>query len=91
MSILYTVMYVVEFHKRGLPHVHMLIWLDSKSKKNLQANVDKYVWAEIPDRDVDPAGYAAMKAFIMHGPCGKELPKAPCMKGYKCTWHFPKK
>ncbi|KAK1361528.1 hypothetical protein POM88_046002 [Heracleum sosnowskyi] len=26
------VMYVVEFQKRGLPHVHMLIWLDSASK-----------------------------------------------------------
>ncbi|KAK1366398.1 hypothetical protein POM88_041959 [Heracleum sosnowskyi] len=26
------VMYVVEFQKRGLPHVHMLIWLDSSSK-----------------------------------------------------------
>ncbi|KAK1368349.1 hypothetical protein POM88_034441 [Heracleum sosnowskyi] len=27
------VMYVVEFQKRGLPHVHMLIWLDKTSKK----------------------------------------------------------
>ncbi|KAK1383270.1 hypothetical protein POM88_021005 [Heracleum sosnowskyi] len=27
------VMYVVEFQKRGLPHVHILIWLDSSSKK----------------------------------------------------------
>ncbi|XP_074342894.1 uncharacterized protein LOC141680614 [Apium graveolens] len=27
------VMYVVEFLKRGLPHVHMLIWLDADSKK----------------------------------------------------------
>ncbi|XP_074342257.1 uncharacterized protein LOC141679740 [Apium graveolens] len=27
------VMYVVEFQKRGLPHVHMLIWLDADSKK----------------------------------------------------------
>ncbi|WOH02486.1 hypothetical protein DCAR_0521875 [Daucus carota subsp. sativus] len=33
------VMYVVEFQKRGLPHVHMLIWLSSDSKKYLQANI----------------------------------------------------
>ncbi|KAK1397385.1 hypothetical protein POM88_007248 [Heracleum sosnowskyi] len=29
------IMYVVEFQKRGLPHVHMLIWLDSESKRVL--------------------------------------------------------
>ncbi|KAK1383046.1 hypothetical protein POM88_020781 [Heracleum sosnowskyi] len=27
------IMYVVEFQKRGLPHRHMLIWLDSESKR----------------------------------------------------------
>ncbi|XP_017226413.1 uncharacterized protein LOC108202501 isoform X1 [Daucus carota subsp. sativus] len=85
------VMYVVEFQKRGLPHVHMLIWLDSASKLNLQANVDKYVSAEIPDEKIDPVGHAAVKAFMMHGPCGKEFPKSPCMKQFKCTRHFPKK
>lgn len=84
-------MYVVEFQKRGLPHVHMLIWLDSASKLNLQANVDKYVSAEIPDEKIDPVGHAAVKAFMMHGPCGKEFPKSPCMKQFKCTRHFPKK
>ncbi|KAK1347231.1 hypothetical protein POM88_055054 [Heracleum sosnowskyi] len=85
------VMYVVEFQKRGLPHVHMLIWLDSASKKNLMANVDKFVAAEIPDPVLDPTGYAAVKAFMIHGPCGVEYPKSPCMKDFKCTRHFPKK
>ncbi|WOH01927.1 hypothetical protein DCAR_0521313 [Daucus carota subsp. sativus] len=33
------VMYVVEFQKRGLPHVHMLIWLDGPSKKFLKENI----------------------------------------------------
>ncbi|XP_063942408.1 uncharacterized protein LOC135150192 [Daucus carota subsp. sativus] len=56
------VMYVVEFQKRGLPHVHMLIWLDGPSKKFLKENVDKFVSAEIPDPEVDPDGYAAVKA-----------------------------
>lgn len=84
-------MYVVEFQKRGLPHVHMLIWLDTASKLNLQANVDKFVSAEIPDPEVDPVGYAAVNAFMVHGLCGKDFPKSPCMKQYKCTRHFPKK
>ncbi|KAK1372390.1 hypothetical protein POM88_028583 [Heracleum sosnowskyi] len=85
------VMYVVEFQKRGLPHVHMLIWLDSASKLNLQGNVDKFVSAEIPDPEKDPLGYAAVKAHMMHGPCGYEFPNSPCMKQHKCIRHFPKK
>ncbi|XP_017255741.1 uncharacterized protein LOC108225401 [Daucus carota subsp. sativus] len=85
------VMYVVEFQKRGLPHVHMLIWLDGPSKKFLKENVDKFVSAEIPDPAVDPAGYAAVRSFMMHGPCGLQNPKSPCMKNFKCIRHFPKK
>ncbi|KAL8122773.1 hypothetical protein AgCh_010953 [Apium graveolens] len=53
------VMYVVEFQKRGLPHVHMLIWLDRESKMNLASNVDKFVSVEIPDPLTDPVGYDA--------------------------------
>ncbi|XP_017255893.1 uncharacterized protein LOC108225517 [Daucus carota subsp. sativus] len=85
------VMYVVEFQKRGLPHVHMLIWLDAPSKKYLKENVDKFVSAEIPDPLLDPVGYAAVKAYMMHGPCGLQNPKSPCMKNFKCIRHFPKK
>nr|XP_017227571.1 PREDICTED: uncharacterized protein LOC108192683 [Daucus carota subsp. sativus] len=85
------VMYVVEFQKRGLPHVHMLIWLDGASKKYLKENVDKFVSAEIPDPDLDPAGYATVKAYMMHDPCGLQNPKSPCMKNFKCIRHFPKK
>ncbi|KAK1363374.1 hypothetical protein POM88_038935 [Heracleum sosnowskyi] len=33
------IMYVVEFQKRGLPHVHMLIWLDSDSKWVLNVSI----------------------------------------------------
>ncbi|XP_074324655.1 uncharacterized protein LOC141661537 [Apium graveolens] len=85
------VMYVIEFQKRGLPHVHMLIWLDSTPKKNLKKNVDNFVSAEIPNPDVDPVGYNAVKAFMIHGPYGTDNMKSPCMKDFKCSRHFPKK
>ena len=84
-------MYVVEFQKRGLPHVHMLIWLDSDSKIKLKRNVDKFVSAEIPDPEIDLAGYETVKQFMIHGPCGPEFPKSPCMINHKCSRHFPKK
>ncbi|XP_074336540.1 uncharacterized protein LOC141673679 [Apium graveolens] len=85
------IMYVVEFQKRGLPHVHMLIWLDAASKVYLKKNVDKFVSAEIPDPIKDPVGYESVKMFMMHGPCGLQNLKSPCMKGFKCTRFFPKK
>lgn len=84
-------MYVIEFQKRGLPHVHMLICLDSVSKRNLKANADKFVSAKIPDPVLDPVGYAAVKEFIIHGPCGLQNMKSPCMKDCKYIRHFPKK
>ena len=71
VSIFYlSVMYVVEFQKRSLPHVHMLIWLDGDSKKILNANVDDFVSAEITDPEVDCVGYNAVARHMMHGPCG---------------------
>lgn len=84
-------MYVVEFQKRGLPHVHMLIWLSSDLKKDLTANIDKFVSAEIPDPEKDPIGYVAVKSFMIHGPCGSLNTKCACMNKFKCTKNFPKK
>ncbi|XP_074326495.1 uncharacterized protein LOC141664440 [Apium graveolens] len=76
---------------RGLPHIHMLIWLDKDSKKYLKENVDKFVSAELPDPDLDPVGYAAVKEFMIHGPCGLQNPKSPCMKDMRCIRHYPKR
>lgn len=84
-------MYVVEFQKRGLPHVHMLIWLSVAESKRLRDNIDKYVCAEIPDEKTDPVAYAAVKQFMIHGPCGYKYPKSPCMTGLKCSRKYPKK
>lgn len=84
-------MYVIEYQKRGLPHAHMLIWLDSASKTKLMKNIDKYVCAEIPDESKDPYGYAAVKKYMIHGPCGADYNSSPCMKNNKCTKGFPKR
>ncbi|XP_074336776.1 uncharacterized protein LOC141673948 [Apium graveolens] len=83
-------MYVVEFQKRGFPHVHMLIWISVESKKELSSNIDKFVSAKLPDPDSDPIGFAAVKSLMMHGPCGLQNPKSPCMNKMKCKKHFPK-
>lgn len=52
--------------------------------------IDKYVAAEIPDPKIEPLGYALVSEHMIHGPCGKDNPKCPCMKKKKCSKHFPK-
>ncbi|XP_074374065.1 uncharacterized protein LOC141714445 [Apium graveolens] len=64
------VMHVIEFQKRGLPHVHMLIWMSPESRPNSIKKVDQLVSAEIPYKNSDPIAYEAVKNYMMHGPCG---------------------
>ena len=46
--------HVIEFQKRGLPHVHMLIILAESDKLNTPDDYDKIVRAEIPNQDEEP-------------------------------------
>ena len=41
--------YVIEFQKRGLPHSHILLWLDENDVPKTSADLDNVVCAEIPD------------------------------------------
>ncbi|CAN1332158.1 ATP-dependent DNA helicase pif1 [Linum perenne] len=82
---------VVEFQKRGLPHVHMLIFLAEEDKLNSASDIDSVIQAEIPDRYSDPKCYEAVTKFMIHGPCGSLNPTSSCTVEGKCTKHFPKK
>ncbi|XP_063949104.1 uncharacterized protein LOC108203411 isoform X2 [Daucus carota subsp. sativus] len=84
-------MHVIEFQKRGLPHVHMLIWLNDADKPKNAESIDRIVSAEIPDKDADPVAYSAVCNYMLHGPCGKDATYSPCMVKNKCSKHFPKR
>ncbi|XP_020102972.1 uncharacterized protein LOC109720334 [Ananas comosus] len=43
-------LYTVEFQKRGLPHVHMLIWLQTEHKYSTTTEINAIILAEIPDQ-----------------------------------------
>ncbi|KAL4575521.1 hypothetical protein LXL04_022368 [Taraxacum kok-saghyz] len=47
-------LYTIEFQKRGLPHSHTLVWVSADSKINSPSDVDKYITAELPDRNANP-------------------------------------
>ncbi|XP_054781855.1 uncharacterized protein LOC129289058 [Prosopis cineraria] len=83
--------YTIEFQKRGLPHAHILLFLDKHDKINDSDGVDRVIFAEIPDKHTSPKLYDLVKRFMMHGPCGTSNPKSPCMKDKKCSKYFPKK
>lgn len=61
--------YSVEFQKRGLPHVHMLLWFAPEEKLRSAQQYDRLVWAEIPDRNADPDLYDLVTTHMLHGPC----------------------
>ncbi|XP_074305530.1 uncharacterized protein LOC141640746 [Silene latifolia] len=82
--------YVVEFQKRGLPHAHFLIILDSDSKIRTLDQYDEYVCAELPDSAENPRLFSAVVRHMMHGPCGNDNPTNPCMRDSWCKNHYPR-
>ncbi|GJZ79550.1 helicase [Tanacetum coccineum] len=79
--------YVIEFQKRGLPHAHILLWLEEEWKCKTPNQVDDMISAELPPPTTDPEGYKVVTEFILRGPCGKG---AACTVEGKCSKTFPK-
>ncbi|KAF8049879.1 hypothetical protein N665_2102s0002 [Sinapis alba] len=84
------VVYTIEFQKRGLPHAHILLWLQGVTKEVTAAMIDEYISAELPDKEVDREGYELVERHMIHGPCGKVRPRSPCMDKGECTKNYPK-
>ncbi|KAG2939468.1 hypothetical protein PC117_g10950 [Phytophthora cactorum] len=82
--------YVVEFQKRGLPLIHILVILAEEDKPHTRQIIDKMVSAELPDKEKNPQLYETVTTCMIHGPCGAAYPNAVCMKDGKSTKGFPK-
>nr|GEX72585.1 ATP-dependent DNA helicase PIF1-like [Tanacetum cinerariifolium] len=64
--------------KGGLPHCHILLWLETDDKITTTRKIDEYISAEIPNKDEDPEMYQLVTDHMMHGPCGADNPSCPC-------------
>ncbi|XP_046640289.1 uncharacterized protein LOC124323516 [Daphnia pulicaria] len=82
--------HVIGFQKRGLPHCHMLIWIDQHDVPTTESEIDKTISAEIPDPETHPELHKIIMSNMIHGPCGTINPNSPCMDGSKCTKSFRK-
>ena len=81
---------VIEFQKRGLPHAHIILFLDQKAKHDLQSSecVDKLISAEIPPNSDFFSSKLSSQAYDPQA-C-TQLASAPCLRDGKCCRGFPK-
>nr|XP_042913138.1 uncharacterized protein LOC122273141 [Parasteatoda tepidariorum] len=82
--------YVIEFQKRGLPHSHILLTLDSSSKIRSKDDIDRFVRAELPNVNINQRLFEIVTRCMVHGPCGYLYQNSPCMRDGKCSKQFPK-
>jgi hypothetical protein len=80
---------VVEYQKRGLPHVHLLLILEDSCAPKTPDDYDKFVSAEIPSENNPELRKLVLKHMI-HGPCGPGFPSSPCMNDGTCSKQYPK-
>ena len=64
--------------------MHLLITLARGYKITTPDIVDKYIYAEIPDKNIHPIRYEIFIKNMIHGPCSDW-----CMKDNRCSKNFP--
>ena len=75
---------MIEFQKRGLPHLHLLIVLEEQCQLRTPANIDSYISAQWPDPRTQPLLFNTVKSTMIHGLCGNINPSVPCMQDGHC-------
>ena len=85
--------YVIEFQKRCLPHVHILVILNIDHAIQ-EDEIEKYAIAQIPDRNNEDENeiWEHVITKMVHRPCGDFNTNAGCMNNQrgKCSSRFPK-
>lgn len=87
---------VIEFQKRGAPHMHLLFWIENFDET--PQNIDNVISAEIPPEGAPGSKERELHELVMkhmiHGPCGDGFRNnLSCMKNSKngkCGRNFPK-
>ena len=79
--------YMVEYQKRGLSHVHLIVFLDRSNRLLTAQRVDSFICSELPDPVKNPHLFELVKTHMIHGPCRSDQ----CLDARgQCTKGFPK-
>ena len=85
--------HVIEFQKRGLPHMHALFTLAREAKWKTPEKIDEHIRAYVDPEDDDELR-ELIRRYMLHGPCGMDKPNCPCMiekdGKLRCSKEFPK-
>jgi hypothetical protein len=76
----------IEFQKRGLPHLHLMVTLEPSDRPMTPEKIDLIVTAKIPDPATSPCLHALVREFMLHGPCQGQ----PCWQKGACNKGFPR-
>jgi len=82
--------HTIEFQKRDLPHIHLLIFLHSQDHIRDPHHINSMILAQLPDPQLQPLLYAKVTKYMLYGPYGANNPQAKCMVNEKYSKHFPK-
>lgn len=80
-----TYVYTIEYQKWGLPHMHLIVFMDPLAHLSMPSCVDSHISAEFPDEDAELILFDLVKTFMVHGPCIHDQclnDKNCCMKGF---------
>lgn len=62
--------YTIEFQKRGLPHMHLLLFFGEDFKIRSPTDVDSFIRAQWPDSVQEPLLFDTARRCMGHGSCG---------------------
>nr|XP_016462367.1 PREDICTED: uncharacterized protein LOC107785554 [Nicotiana tabacum] len=82
--------FVVEFQKIGLPHIHLLVILKEGHKIQIADQYDKFITAEILDKSKYSLLHELVVKHMLHCPWGQHHPTNSCMQYGQCKYHYPR-
>ena len=89
--------YTIEYQKRGLPHMHLLIFLNSADEFFETSHIDEVICAKLLTVESDSTGELTriVTSVMLHGPCGEVNSHSPCMSNAqdgppRCTKNYPR-
>ena len=70
----------VEFQKRGMPHMHLVVRFEGPLPDQM-GEMDEWCWAEVPPPELNNGRSRDQVLNLMvHKQCGSHNPTSPCMK-----------